>query len=118
MRRSPLKRKAPLRSRGRKPEPTPPAWRVQPGERCACGEQATDGHHVIAKSVLKAYGHAHLIWDMRNRLPVCRSCHANTHAASSLRLTRDQLRPENVAFAFEVGLLWLLFRTYPERSNS
>lgn len=115
MKRTPLKRKSPLARRRKRPESTPPAWRVVPGELCICGVQASDGHHVIPKHTLRAYGHEALLFDLRNRLALCRDCHANHHAASA-RIGRDQLRPANVEFAMHVRLLWLLARTYPERT--
>lgn len=82
------------------------------GKPCAvCGDPAVQGHHVIYKQHLHREQLDHLAWDLRNCLPVCFRCH-HRHHLSHRPIKRGELRLENLEFAREVGLWWLLRRTY------
>lgn len=98
----------------RRREKTSADWRAATrAARCAvCGNPAHQGHHVIEKQVLRREGLAHLLWDLRNLLPLCAHCHELHHNASR-RVPWAALRLENVEFAQEVGLLYRLRRMYP-----
>lgn len=82
------------------------------GKPCACcGNPAVQGHHVIYKQHLHREALHHLTWDPRNCLPLCFRCHHRHHLA--IRPVKwSELRLENLEFAREVGLWWLLRRTY------
>ena len=89
-------------------------WRTWAGmQGCAvCGGTGrNDGHHVIEAQELRNRHRADLMWDRRNALPLCRDCHG-AHHAYSRRVLLSELRPENLAFANELDLVWLIRRTY------
>lgn len=93
-------------------------WRTFIGGKvCAACRRApaTDPHHVIYAQHLKAHNLAGFLDDLDNCLPLCRGCHDAHHypGVNARRITRDALRPENLAFARRVGLAWLLRREYP-----
>lgn len=74
--------------------------------RCAmCGGRSrVQGHHVVPKRWLKSESLHDLLWDTRNRMPLCHRCHER-HENASQRVTRDRLRPQHLDFMREVGLL-------------
>lgn len=116
MKRTALHRRTRLRRvRSQTREPAPSWWRAQPGEACArCGMQAADGHHIVTAQFLRVNGFADRLWDPRNRLPLCRQCHAAHHGTR--RITRRFLlmnAPGVFAFAAELGVDWVLDREYP-----
>lgn len=109
-----LRRQPPAGARKRRTGHGAANWRAATaGQPCAvCGNPAIDGHHVTYRQVLEREQLGHLAWDTRNLLPLCRHCHDSHHNASR-RVPWACLRLENVDFAREVGLLWLLRRNYP-----
>lgn len=58
-----------------------------------------EAHHVVEKQELKRRGLP--LYDQRNALPLCGSCHEG-HTNASQRVPFRKLRAENVAYAFEV----------------
>jgi len=68
-------------------------------------------HHVIPKRILKVEGHADRLWDPRNSLVLCSSCHAR-HESALRKVPLALLRPAHFEFAEELGLLWVLDRFY------
>jgi hypothetical protein len=87
----------------------------------------TDGndvHHVLERRWLENHGFEHLAWDPRDGLSVCpirwprgNNCHGR-HELSVERIPRSALTGQNEAFAVEVGAVWLLDRTYGERTTT
>lgn len=80
------------------------------GQPCAvCGYlwEWPDMHHVVSQQELKDRGLP--LWDVRNALPLCpigmllagSQCHER-HENASKRITFRKLRPENIAYAYEV----------------
>lgn len=58
-----------------------------------------EAHHVVEKQELKRRGLA--LYDQRNALALCGSCHEG-HTNASERVPFRKLSAENVAYAFEV----------------
>lgn len=58
------------------------------------------GHHVVYQQELRHVGRADALWDKRNALRLCPTCHANAHNLHHIDLT--QLTDANYEFAFEV----------------
>lgn len=125
MKRTPLKRGKPLRSRRWHTYPKPAAviqrdlWREGLG-RCALNmrgdhvcEGKVRGHHLIAQHALRKRGLHEFLWDKRNRLAVCDAAHHRHHTRCA-PLPRSVLPDSVFEFAEELGLLWLLEKTYPE----
>lgn len=117
MKRSPLKRKTPLRARRRKPVGVIVAdiWRDGlHGERCVVCHtpRNLDGHHAIPRRVLLRLGFGDYIMDKRNRVPVCRHDH-ESHENRHRPLLRAELPASVFEFAAELGLEWYLDRHYP-----
>lgn len=103
MKRSPLKRKTPLRARPKPRElnPARDAWMATPMRHCAaCGETRNlERHHVIYEQhVVAAKGDP---WDIANQLVLCRGCHSEAHSKHNLPLA---VLPSS-AFDFGVQLL-------------
>lgn len=118
MKRTALKRNKPLKNKRKPPKAPVPRSEVPLEElprklwgeaaqrmRCAiCGSRRrVQGHHVVSKRWLKANGYAYLLWDSRNRLPLCSDCH-EYHENASRRVPREKLRPSHHDFIAEVGL--------------
>lgn len=112
MKRTELKRKAPMkRSRmKRKPPPLPAerspaeiAWKEPGAARCEhCGRPGrTTGHHVVREQDVRRLGGD--VWDLRNRLNVLHDCHMAHHqGATWQKIPQTVLRAENVLFAREL----------------
>lgn len=98
------------------------------GKPCAvCGRRPSFGHHVIDQEELRKLARSRgldvdrLLWDERNRLPVCEGCHHAHHrwllrSSPTGRIPRAVLRrhcPDVFAFAASLGLEWWLEREYP-----
>lgn len=82
--------------------------------RCAVtGERADECHHVVTRQQLRRRGLGHLVWDERNGLAVSHDVHRR-HTLAVERIPRRCLRPENLEFADEHGLGYLVERYYPE----
>lgn len=111
MRRTELKRK-PRRSEPREQGAIVWARAARLGRCAVCNRQAHHGHHIITKQELRRRGAAELLWDLRNMLPVCADCHARHHHAFR-RIRRRELPAAAFEFAAELGLEWLIERTYP-----
>jgi hypothetical protein len=73
-----------------------------------------DAHHVIDKQQCRSRGLP--LYALDNCLPLCRPCHEG-HTSHMHKLTRDVLRPENIEFAKEHGLLWWVTREYPLKES-
>lgn len=126
MRRSPLKRGAPLKaSRRRQSNPMPAAarearaaWAANLGPCAVCPAEGgvcsgpVQGHHAIAKQSLKRHGLHRALWDLRNRVPVCEHRHEQ-HTTAHKPIPRELLPASVFEFAEEVGLTWWLDRRYP-----
>lgn len=103
--------------------PTPEEWFIEiRGSVCvACEEPpAEEAHHIIRVQVLRREAWARkyqledVIWDRRNRLPLCKECHADHHSGKR-RLSHELLY--RVArwvyeFAEDLGLESALEREY------
>lgn len=83
---------------------------------------AVEAHHIIRVQVLARHAASNgydldtVRWDGRNRLGLCRDCHANHHGGNG-RLPRELLwRYARWVFGFaeDLGLGWALDREYPE----
>lgn len=92
------------------------------GSVCAaCRERpATEAHHIIREQVLRRYASERgfdfdeVRFDGRNRLGLCRDCHANHHSGAK-RLSVELLwRSARLVFDFAEGLdlSWVLERDY------
>jgi hypothetical protein len=104
------------------------AWnRAIRGTVCVvCRERpAVEGHHIVKEQVLRRYAAGcgydfeEARFDWRNRLGVCRDCHANHHSRSR-PISREVLwrfAPWVFDFARELGLEWALDREYPEATS-
>lgn len=99
------------------------AWaRGVHGKGCiVCGARPSQGHHVITQQALRRHAAdrdmdaQRLLWDRRNRVPVCAICH-HAHHAWTRRLPLSLVErhaPRVRQFARELGLEWLLDREYP-----
>lgn len=117
------------RKRGR-PRPRQPLWwrGELDGSLCAVCEQAraVQGHHIIRAEVLRrearrlGYELRDVMWDRRNRLPVCQRCHERHHNRSRPIAREVLLRVARWVFDFarELGLEPALEREYPEAANT
>lgn len=66
---------------------------------CICGARPIDPHHVCYQQHLRAGGHP--LWDPRDGMPLCRSCH-DSHHNGSRRIPCSRLPDEALEFAFEI----------------
>lgn len=119
----PLARRKPLRARRSRRPASEAGWHEEIlGSVCvACEERpAVEGHHIIRVQVLRREAEtrgfvlADVIWDRRNRLPLCRECHAEHHSGKR-RLSHDLLyRVARWVYDFAEGLdlEWVLERDY------
>jgi len=92
------------------------------GKPCAvCGRGPCQGHHVITQQQLRRIARTNaldlqsLLWDSRNRLPLCEACHY-AHHQRRRTVPRAVLRrhcPKVFQFARELDLEWWLEREYP-----
>jgi len=131
--RTPLKRRAPLRAGAarlrRRPRANPvsvaeqaarEAWKLDLGACVVCPAEggacrgSVQGHHAIGKQTLKRLGLRRLLWDRRNRVPVCEHRHEQ-HTSGYRPIPRELLPASVFEFAEEVGLGWWLDRHYPAR---
>jgi hypothetical protein len=86
------------------------------GKCAACGRPgACDAHHVLDQKLLKKLGLHHLLWDVRNGIPLGRSaCHCHeSHTNRSHPVPRSALPPAAWEFAAEIDQTWRLERVYP-----
>jgi len=120
-RRAPLRARKPWRPRRRKPVGVIEAdiWREGLGGCAVCRQEGgkcegrVQAHHIIRKSTLLALGFHDFVMDKRNRLAVCEHRHEQHTCAH--RLIPRRLLPASVfEFAEELGLGWYLDRHYPE----
>ena len=70
-------------------------------------------HHVLYQQELRKHGHSDLLWDLRNRLVVEHRKHERHHSGSK-PIKRSELSQDNLDFAEELGLTYLIERHYPE----
>jgi hypothetical protein len=107
-----------------KTEHTKKAW-MEATERdrvCAsCGKRKRlYGHHVVYVQHVRRSGGA--VYDLRNRLSLCRECHdGHHHGGADVRVAQTMLRPENFAFANELLEAYgqdYLDRHYPREAVS
>jgi hypothetical protein len=70
------------------------------------------GHHVIAKQALRRRGLHAFLWDRRNRMPLC-EFHHQRHTLRYDPVPSSLLSAEAREFAAELGLEWLLEKSYP-----
>ena len=93
------RRPKPLKPSRKRHIPTPEAWFMEiRGSVCVACEQAPaeEAHHIIRVQVLRREAWARkykledVIWDRRNRLPLCKACHADHHSGKR-RLSHDLL---------------------------
>jgi hypothetical protein len=113
------------RSRGMGRPPTPAFWKGEVfGTICVvCLERpATEGHHIISVQRLRqeakrrGFELLDVLWDRRNRLPVCSTCHAR-HTNRSRPIQRRVLllfARWVFDFAREIDLEHVLDREYPD----
>lgn len=117
-------------------------WKQELSRRCAnCGRiegetylegettvvARIEGHHIVRVQILKDYIRgsgrpwtpqeiAALLWDRRNRMPLCELCHTRHHRrlpALAWKLIEERFW-EAVAFATELGLLWRVKLDYDQ----
>lgn len=100
-------------------EPAPKMWKwlvLRRDGGCVMGPDGCDGnleaHHVVTQQQLRKIGRDDLRWDVRNGLTLCER-HHRRHTRALTRVPFELLRPENVAFAEELGVVWILGRYYP-----
>lgn len=115
-------RRTGLRRRPRRTLPSVQAaieWKRRRVYRCAvCNRQAHHRHHIIYVQHLLRLAPDHgrpieeVLWDLRNMLPLCESCHSRHHSAFS-RIPRHLLPDEALEFAAELELGWFIVREYP-----
>lgn len=112
MKRSPLARKSPLRSRPRrKPAAKTPqqlAWKTPSKGWCQCGNcwpqrwsLALERHHLVPASRIKQLGRLDMLWDQRNALPVDRRCHIR-HTDAFERIPISSVPAHAFEFAVEL----------------
>lgn len=94
------------------------------------GEPAVDAHHIIPKRAIRRYVSARvrdgtvskeaapkllrrLLWDRRNGLAVSRKTH-DEHETRRRPIPRRYLPGSAIAFAQELGLVWMIERDYPK----
>ena len=73
-------------------------------------------HHVISQQNLRKHGKDEYLWDTRNGMGLCESAH-RAHDLAVARVPYERLLPENLAFAKELGLEYLLDRYYPKEKQ-
>jgi hypothetical protein len=117
-RRTPLKRGGWLKPTRKRREPTPPEWREDLGPCRRCGStKNVEGHHVIPRRILRTLGLGWLIWDRRNRLPLCARCHGR-HEMRVAPIPAELLPLSAWEFADEAGLRWYIERHYEPTSGA
>jgi len=108
------------------------AWRGDiTNEPCAvCAANGKDtraihAHHIIREQLLereavtRGYDFAEVQYDWKNRLPLCKEHHDNHHSGKQ-RISLpflQQHKPEVIAFAIKLGLLWALEKEYAPRET-
>jgi hypothetical protein len=126
MRRSPLKRRTPLKATRRQPNPMTAAgrearaaWAANLGPCVVCPTEGgvcagpVQGHHAIAKQSLKRHGLHRVLWDPRNRVPVCEHRHEQ-HTTRYRPIPRSLLPASVFEFADELGLGRYIDKVYGE----
>ncbi len=85
--------------------PTRRAWYARPKGPCAtnCGRKARTRHHVVYRQAVERAGGA--IWDLRNGLPLCPTCHAAHHQPGIRRRVIALAALTDEAFEFARELL-------------
>lgn len=68
--------------------------------RCCGSTRNLKQHHVVYEQHVRKYGGD--IYDPRNGLTLCMTCHNKHHHDADGRLSTGDLRPENIEFAFEL----------------
>jgi hypothetical protein len=85
-----------------------------------------EAHHVVSQQAIRAlatergYGPEHLarlLWDTRNGLAVCGRHHAR-HTLARRRIPLAVLGPGHAEFACQLGLDYLIDRTYRRREET
>lgn len=84
-----------------------------------------EGHHVIGRERLRRYVEglglarkdarvllAQLVWDVRDGLACCTTCH-DLHTRAARRIPRSKLLPCHFEFAAELDLAYVIDRYYP-----
>lgn len=118
----PLRRKTRLLSKRR--QHTPPAgylerqlWRDDLGPCVLRGVTLCSGkvrgHHIITQAALRSRGLFDRMWDRRNRMALCDRHHGRHHSGIE-RVPFDHVTAAAQAFAYELGLTYLLERYYPK----
>lgn len=109
------------------------AFRRSSGLCVVSGQPADDAHHVIPKQSLRklvstrarqdGLGQTErreflgrILWDVRNGVAVSRVVH-DRHTKAVERIPRSALPKCAIEFAQELGLLWMIERDYPERTE-
>jgi hypothetical protein len=106
-----LKRAVPRR------DPTPPEWQRRRGVCPLCLTAGwVDAHHIIEKQQLRKRGLDQHVWDTRNRLWAGSDCCHTAHTSRVRPIPRAFVPYEAEVFADELGLGWLLDKTYGERA--
>jgi hypothetical protein len=85
-----------------------------------CKRPAVEGHHIIRLQVLRreaknrGFDFDLVRWDARNRLPLCKHCHANHHSRAAPLSKELLLRVARWVydFASEHDLTWAIDREY------
>ncbi len=54
---------------------------------CRCGKKATEPHHIYPRRIKI------LRWDLRNVIPICRTCHTQVHSTGSGKELRERYIP-------------------------
>ena len=87
---------------------------IVPRGRCAvCGTTRwLQAHHVISQQLLRRLHLEHELWNPDNGLALDED-HHRRHELAVERVPRDRLRPENLAFAERLDLMWWLEKRYP-----
>lgn len=123
MKRTPLRRRTPLRQPRPKQAYDPQAWREGLGPCVVCTELGIeappyymDAHHCIPAQALRRRGYTAEQADKRNRISLCRWHHERHHSRTNPVPRR--LLPDSVfEFAAELGLGYLVDRYYPEEDS-
>lgn len=74
------------------------------------------GHHVIAKSTLRARGLVEYLWDRRNRMALCDRHHRRHHNRRE-PVPVELVSNDNWEFARIVGLDYLIDRYYRKEDD-
>lgn len=122
------KRRVKGRSKGSARPPQPAYWKQEiRGLPCAnCGvRRATEAHHIVRVQTLRSNAKSHnytfaaVLWDRRNRLPLCETCHGRHHnrqepiSQAILRSFASHVWD----FAGELSLTTALDREYPQGAD-